>query len=53
MDGSEPGGIYREAGGSMEVADEYSDAGEVVIIEIRGGTAPFCWNGGMGLETKG
>ena len=36
----------------MEVADKCSDAGEVVSIEIRGGRAPFCWNGGMELGTK-
>ena len=36
----------------MEVVDEYSNAGEFVIIEIQGGRAPFCWNGGMRLGTK-
>ena len=36
----------------MEVADERSDAGEVVRIKSRGGRAPLHWNGGMGLGTK-
>ena len=36
----------------MEVAYEFSDAGEVVRIENRGGRALLCWNGGMGLITK-
>ena len=36
----------------MEVADECSDDGEVVIIESRGVRAPFCWNGGMILGAK-
>ena len=52
MDGSKPGGLYGEVSVSMEVTDEGSDSGEVMIIESRGGRAPFCLNGGMVLGTK-
>ena len=48
IDNSKPGGIYREAGDSMEVTDKCSNTGEITGIEIRGGRVPFCWNGGMG-----
>ena len=37
----------------MEITDECSNTGDIVGIEIRGGRAPFCWNGGMGLGAKG
>ena len=53
MDISKPGGIYREAGGSMEVTEECSNNGEIICIEIRGDRAPFYWNGGMVLGAKG
>ena len=36
----------------MEVAYKCYHAGEVVIIESRGGRAPFCCNGGMALGKK-
>ena len=36
MDGSEPGGIYRESGRSMEVVDACSNDEEVVSIETKG-----------------
>ena len=36
----------------MEVTDDYSNTGDIMGIEIRGGRATFCWNGGMGLRTK-
>ena len=50
MDSRYPGGLYGEAGSSMEVTDECSNTGEVMGIKIRGGRSPFCWNGGMGLR---
>ena len=53
MYSSEPGGIYGEAGGSMEVTDKCYNTEEIMGIEILGGRAPFFWNGGMGLGAKG
>ena len=52
MDSIEPGGIYREVGGNMEVTDECSNTGDIMGIEIRGGRALFCFNVGMGLRAK-
>ena len=52
MDSIEPGGIYREVGGNMEVTDECSNTGDIMGIEIRGGRALLCCNVGMGLSTK-
>ena len=37
MYGINSGGLYGEAGGSMEVSDKLFDAGKVVRIEIQGG----------------
>ena len=53
MDSSDPGGLYREAGGSMETIDKCSNTGEIMGIENQGGRAPLCCNGGMGLGAKG
>ena len=36
----------------MEVTDECYNTGEIMGIGNRGGRAPFCWNGGMGLREK-
>ena len=52
MDEREPGRIYGESSGSMEVIDKCSNAGEVMGIEGQGGRATFCWNGWMSLRTK-
>ena len=49
----DPGRIFREAGGSMEVTDECSNTGEIMSIESLGDRAPFCWNGGMVLWVEG
>ena len=43
-----PGGLYGEAGVSMEVTDKCYNTGDVVGVE-----APFCWNVVMVLGAKG
>ena len=53
MVSSEPGGLYVEAGGRIQVTDECSNTGKIMGIESRGGRALFCWDLGMDLGDKG